>query len=192
MDNLFHLCPPLHERYDLKGSWVDRHAKLHASVRKDSDWPAGRKLRLQPATKRELLRQAGRDARFLCACRVMDYSLLLGIHNVVERRIFSGTGWVSSSGLAEGSNSTPHAPIPGRPPTPGRPPFSPPTGPRGAGERSSCSASPFDTTTSEGPALSLLAEQTGPASFTAATFEGPGLYQMGLIDVLQRWSVAKR
>jgi 1-phosphatidylinositol-4-phosphate 5-kinase len=191
MDNLFHLCPPLHECYDLKGSWVDRHAKLHATVRKDSDWPAGRKLRLQPGTKRELLRQAGRDARFLCACRVMDYSLLLGIHNVVERRIFSGAGWNSSSGLAEGSGSTPRPPAHGRPPPVAIPAGAPAAGAREAGRPSSCSTSPFDTT-SEGPALSLLAEQTGPAAFTASTFEGPGLYQMGLIDVLQRWTVAKR
>ena len=195
MDNLFHMCPPMHERYDLKGSWVDRHAKLNASVRKDADWPAGRRLRLQPSTKRELLRQAGRDARFLCSCRVMDYSVLLGIHNVVERRIFTGAS-TSASGLAEGSAGTPHASTS----TPaGRLTSAPSPMARGAAmtpremHRSSCaSPSPFDTVTSEGPALSLLAEQTGPSTFTAATFEGPGLYQMGIIDVLQRWTIAKR
>ena len=58
---------------------------------------------------------------------------------------------------------------------------------------SACLAgSPSSTLLSEGPALSLLHEQTGPAAFTAASFEGPGLYQMGLVDVLQRWTLEKR
>ena len=43
-----------------------------------------------------------------------------------------------------------------------------------------------------GPALSLLPEQTGPSAFTAATFEGPGLYALGMIDLLTRWTLAKR
>ena len=30
----------------------------------------------------------GRDARFLSDCRIMDYSLLVGIQNVTERRVF--------------------------------------------------------------------------------------------------------
>ena len=35
-----------------------------------------------------LLVQVGRDARFLSDCRIMDYSLLVGIQNVTERRVF--------------------------------------------------------------------------------------------------------
>ena len=35
-----------------------------------------------------LITQVGRDARFLRDWRIMDYSLLVGIQNVTERRVF--------------------------------------------------------------------------------------------------------
>ena len=39
---------------------------------------------------------------------------------------------------------------------------------------------------------SLSHEHRGPRAFTADTIEGPGWYQMGIIDPLQRWTVWKR
>ena len=83
IDNLFD--PSLfaegkpNEKYDLKGSWVDRHSSPAESTRKDSDWTVTRKLRVSADNRRRLLRQAQNDARFLCGCKLMDYSLLLGI-----------------------------------------------------------------------------------------------------------------
>ena len=37
---------PIHEKYDLKGSTVDRNTPSSASVRKDEDWPSARVLHL--------------------------------------------------------------------------------------------------------------------------------------------------
>jgi hypothetical protein len=76
------------EKFDLKGSWVDRHTSAGESTRKDSDWTATRKLRLSACQRKQLLRQAQYDARFLCSCRLMDYSMLLGIQMVEEARVF--------------------------------------------------------------------------------------------------------
>jgi 1-phosphatidylinositol-4-phosphate 5-kinase len=131
---------PMHEVYDLKGSWVDRHVGpprtasekrkrargLH--TRKDTDWPASRYLRLSDEKKATLLRQVQRDARFLCRLNIMDYSVLLGIHIVEEER---------SAAMVE------------------------------RGDRP-------------------------PNSFSAQSFEGPGSYQLGIIDPLQRWNWRKR
>mmetsp|Transcript_10328 Transcript_10328/g.23638 ORF Transcript_10328/g.23638 Transcript_10328/m.23638 type:complete len:169 (+) Transcript_10328:2535-3041(+) len=52
----------------------------------DSDWLPSRKLNLSEAASFALLVAVGRDAKFLRDVGLMDYSLLLGIHNVTERR----------------------------------------------------------------------------------------------------------
>lgn len=75
-----------------QGSWIDRHAKPSEATRKDSDWMHTRRLRISKEDKRALLRQLQYDARFLSGCRVMDYSLLLGIHIVEEDRVFFSPG----------------------------------------------------------------------------------------------------
>ena len=67
LDNVFSpaTCPcreAPHERFDLKGSWLDRHARPHEKTRKDSDWAASRSLHVSHETARSLLRQAGRSA----------------------------------------------------------------------------------------------------------------------------------
>lgn len=84
----------LHEKYDLKGSWVDRSSRVprqrphatHAAAtpaaphtRKDNDLK--RRLKLPEKEKDELRGQLARDAELLHALNVMDYSLLLGVHN---------------------------------------------------------------------------------------------------------------
>eukprot|EP00327_Prymnesium_parvum_P003637 CAMPEP_0182846152 /NCGR_PEP_ID=MMETSP0006_2-20121128/27735_1 /TAXON_ID=97485 /ORGANISM="Prymnesium parvum, Strain Texoma1" /LENGTH=1069 /DNA_ID=CAMNT_0024976325 /DNA_START=1 /DNA_END=3211 /DNA_ORIENTATION=+ len=107
MDNLFDpaVCPAPHEVYDLKGSWIDRHAKPAERTRKDSDWMHTRRLRISEENKKALLRQSQFDARFLSWCRIMDYSLLLGIHIVEEDRMFFSQGQGDASGRASHSSS---------------------------------------------------------------------------------------
>lgn len=51
-----------------------------------------RRLRISEENKKALLRQSQFDARFLSWCRIMDYSLLLGIHIVEEDRMFFSQG----------------------------------------------------------------------------------------------------
>jgi hypothetical protein len=70
--------------YDLKGSQVNRRVLREGEapqphiVMKDQDW-GGRKVRLSPPLGRELSAQVQRDATWLEAHGVMDYSLLLGL-----------------------------------------------------------------------------------------------------------------
>ena len=109
----------------------------------------------------------GRDARFLCDCRIMDYSLLVGIQTVTERRVFrpapqrgAGVGGV------------------------GGPPL-----------RSSSSIAALSRDAAAGSSVVVQAEgqqQCGPLGYSAETLQGPGNYRLGIIDPLQRWDMRKR
>lgn len=88
MENIFHNKEKLQiqERYDLKGSWVGRRALKSDQERiaykgclKDLDL-GDRKIVIGPENKSLLMEQLEEDARFLQSCKIMDYSLLLGIH----------------------------------------------------------------------------------------------------------------
>ena len=69
MDFLFsprHGCPAaIHERFDLKGSWVDRHAAPGTQPLKDGDWSAARHLSICDESKLALLAQARHSPRSL-------------------------------------------------------------------------------------------------------------------------------
>ena len=62
MESLFAGAPPLHEKYDLKGSWVDRH-RAGAGPRKDNDLTSSVRL-LPPPSPPGCARSAPRT----CAC----------------------------------------------------------------------------------------------------------------------------
>ena len=92
MNNVFFTPLKIHEKYDLKGSKVNRHvseAKQQAhtdrgevAVLKDSDLNTS--VWLTNAEREMMIAQAHRDGQFLCSHGIMDYSLLLGIHKVSE------------------------------------------------------------------------------------------------------------
>ena len=98
MQSVFLTTRKVHERYDLKGSFVDRHAskaptkpsgsKKGAKTRrgafrnvvfKDND--LNRTVRLSENDRISFLHQVKKDAFFLRDCNIMDYSLLLGVHH---------------------------------------------------------------------------------------------------------------
>ncbi|RKP25447.1 hypothetical protein SYNPS1DRAFT_15652 [Syncephalis pseudoplumigaleata] len=79
----------IHERYDLKGSTVGRilsdedHAKQPQLPMKDLNWiQSGKKLELGPQKRDMLVHQMERDVNLLSRLRIMDYSLLVGIHDM--------------------------------------------------------------------------------------------------------------
>ena len=89
MENIFHTPDQfkMHERYDLKGSKVGRRSvKKTSKVRREykgtlKDLDLGdRKIHVGVDSKAQLMGQLRRDVEFLIQCKVMDYSLLLGIH----------------------------------------------------------------------------------------------------------------
>ena len=76
----------MHRRYDLKGSWVGRRSlkgnvnlDRYKGVLKDLDL-GEEKILIGPELKEQLMEQLKKDVQFLTSCHIMDYSLLLGIH----------------------------------------------------------------------------------------------------------------
>lgn len=89
MNNLFPAHKDIHETYDLKGSTVgreypeDKAAQNPRAVLKDLNWINREKmLELGPEKRALLTEQLRRDEEFLKSIHVMDYSLLVGIHNM--------------------------------------------------------------------------------------------------------------
>ncbi|KAG8854095.1 Phosphatidylinositol-4-phosphate 5-kinase [Tulasnella sp. 330] len=89
MNNLFPPHRDIHETYDLKGSTVGRlypeskAATNPRAVLKDLNWiNRGRVIELGPEKRALLTEQLRRDEEFLQSVDVMDYSLLIGIHNM--------------------------------------------------------------------------------------------------------------
>ena len=89
MNNLFPPHKDVHETYDLKGSTIGREypeekaAKNPRATLKDLNWiNRGKSLELGPEKRALLTEQLRRDSELLKQLNVMDYSLLVGIHNM--------------------------------------------------------------------------------------------------------------
>jgi len=88
MANMFNAPFEIHRRFDLKGSWVGRLTKeahlADASVAlKDVDFQqANESINVGPDVKEKLMKQIESDSAFLRDNNIIDYSLLLGIHDV--------------------------------------------------------------------------------------------------------------
>jgi len=100
MGNMFNANFDIHRRYDLKGSWVGRMRppdKLDPSVALlDVDFKqANERIRVGDRHREMLVEQIERDSRFLRDNDIIDYSLLLGIHDVG-----AGPGTVPAAGDA--------------------------------------------------------------------------------------------
>ena len=89
MNNLFPPHKDVHETYDLKGSTVgreypeERARENPRATLKDLNWiNRGKSLELGPEKRALLTEQLRRDSELLKRLKVMDYSLLVGIHNM--------------------------------------------------------------------------------------------------------------
>ena len=89
--NVFFAQLPIHKKYDLKGSSVNRSGKISSqnisTTLKDNDMED---FIVVPTNNfQKLVMQADSDAQFLFANSIMDYSLLLGIyqHNRKDSRL---------------------------------------------------------------------------------------------------------
>lgn len=72
----------LHHQFDLKGSTVGRSAGPDHNVQKDCDWLDGDWMVDLPAEhKRRIAEIQQADAEFLAQQQVLDYSVLIGIHD---------------------------------------------------------------------------------------------------------------
>jgi len=102
MRSVFNTEKEIHKIWDLKGSKQGRLAKPGETVFKDLDIQnEGRKLTVGPEKKRLIMDQIAKDASFLAELKIMDYSLLLGVHNREEGRgLFQSRASLSPGGDA--------------------------------------------------------------------------------------------
>ncbi|XP_062255403.1 phosphatidylinositol 5-phosphate 4-kinase type-2 gamma-like isoform X2 [Platichthys flesus] len=88
MRNVFSHRLHVHRKYDLKGSLVSREASFKEKVKelptyKDVDFRNKmQKVYVGEEEKEKIMDKLNRDTEFLVRMRMMDYSLLLGIHDV--------------------------------------------------------------------------------------------------------------
>lgn len=88
MRNVFSSHMRVHKKYDLKGSTVDREASEKEREKtlptlKDNDFLNDDiKITIGEEAKEKLLETLAADADFLTRLNIMDYSLLLGIHDL--------------------------------------------------------------------------------------------------------------
>ncbi|OEH74032.1 hypothetical protein cyc_01097 [Cyclospora cayetanensis] len=89
----------LSEAYDIKGSIVSRLARDADRVKKDVDWlESGRRLRMREDEARILLAAHERDCRFLEGLGVFDYSMLIGIHECLDKDNVVSCSYLPSRG----------------------------------------------------------------------------------------------
>ncbi|KAK6635094.1 hypothetical protein RUM44_000343 [Polyplax serrata] len=90
MRNVFSNHLAIHRKFDLKGSTVDREASEKEKEKdlptlKDNDFvKEGLKIHIGDTAKEKLLETLTADVGFLSKLHLMDYSLLLGIHDVLR------------------------------------------------------------------------------------------------------------
>lgn len=97
MNNLFPPHLEMHITFDLKGSTLGRYTKVdperakhdenYRVVLKDLNWLERREeIKFGPLKKKKLLDQLKKDVQFLAKLNIMDYSLLLGIHDLNKEK----------------------------------------------------------------------------------------------------------
>ncbi|OII73760.1 phosphatidylinositol-4-phosphate 5-kinase [Cryptosporidium ubiquitum] len=90
MENIFHTPVEIHRRYDIKGSWVGRSTPLilqedKTIALKELDMKNNKEmLHIDQKNQIDLLKQLEIDCRFFELYNIMDYSLLIGIHDVQD------------------------------------------------------------------------------------------------------------
>ncbi|XP_033995182.1 phosphatidylinositol 5-phosphate 4-kinase type-2 gamma-like isoform X2 [Trematomus bernacchii] len=88
MRNMFSHRLHVHRKYDLKGSLVSREASFKEKVKelptyKDVDFRNKmQKVYVSAEEREKIMVKLNRDIEFLVRMKIMDYSLLLGIHDV--------------------------------------------------------------------------------------------------------------
>ncbi|CAK4618468.1 unnamed protein product [Aphanomyces euteiches] len=209
MANIFPTREIIHRRYDIKGSWIDRNAPVCVLGEKyrcancnrrfvfggqeecssivgehypditlrDNDLK--KRIKLARDTSHALLKQIARDSDFLCGLGIMDYSLLIGMHYSQFKisKIDQNRLPRQDSMLPETRDDTP--PL---------------------GVSSSASPKFFGSNTYSRRQESSLTcdydsdghETSVKHRFSAHFVSGPSAYYVGIIDILQRWTLGKQ
>jgi len=95
MNSVYYTDKFLQLFYDLKGSVTGRMAKPHQDVKKDNDLrkvlPDGAII-LYPAVRSAVRKQLVADCDFMRRMKIMDYSMLIGIHHIPPKGSHPSTG----------------------------------------------------------------------------------------------------
>ncbi|XP_017271228.1 phosphatidylinositol 5-phosphate 4-kinase type-2 gamma [Kryptolebias marmoratus] len=116
MRNMFSHRLPAHRKYDLKVSLLSREASFKEKVKelptyKDADFMSNmQKIYVSDEEKEKMMEKLSRDLEFLVRMRIMDYSLLLGIHNVERAEREEEDAESSGEEEEEGENDLAAAP----------------------------------------------------------------------------------
>ena len=165
MASLFHGVSKIHEKYDLKGSWVDR--SMRSILQSDGDGDAARspevaipaasldndlarKVKLPRRIALQLAAQCARDAELLRSLNIMDFSMLLGVRLVAPRAPAAAGGASCLADVAAGAVGA-------------------------AGGTEGLEPSP---------------SRAGPLVWTSE--DGTAEYYVTIIDLLQSWNLRKR
>ncbi|XP_041810768.1 phosphatidylinositol 5-phosphate 4-kinase type-2 gamma-like isoform X1 [Chelmon rostratus] len=179
MRNMFSHRLHVHRKYDLKGSLVSREASFKEKVKelptyKDVDFRNNmQKVYVSDEEKEKIMDKLSRDIEFLVRMRIMDYSLLLGIHDVERaERDEEDEEEMESSCEEEEEDEYDLAPAPGSTSPEGISGYMNSFKPMGPGE--------FD------PYVDVYAVQS------AVGAPQREVYFMGLIDVLTQYDTMKK
>lgn len=118
MNNLFPPHMDIHSTYDVKGSTVgrittedDKRGNPRGTL-KDLNWLNSKQfLKFSNEKKKAFLEQVEKDVQLLANLKIMDYSLLLGMHNMKEASA-SPTVVQTTTPERPGQASTPASPAP--------------------------------------------------------------------------------
>lgn len=182
----------LSERYDLKGSWINRHYRdpnkgkrfipreervAKCPLYLDNDLQ--HKINLQPAVANALHNQILRDVSFLCGMDLMDYSLLVGVarksfevlgESEQDRRVSRIQGTINEGVEAETKRSSRISQYV-------------------IDEDSEISSNITSLKMTANEDIFLRDKDGG---MNAVVVHGPATYYFGIIDILQQWNWTKK
>ena len=79
MNNFFNTKDRIVDRYDLKGSWINRENKTGHGVKKDQNFTKeNRTIDIDYEQKVQLYNIIEKDVEFFAKNQIIDYSMLLG------------------------------------------------------------------------------------------------------------------
>lgn len=227
MANCFDTEQVIHSRYDIKGSWVNRHADLpkrgkkvtcrHCNrkytyfstatrddvqcpvrlgghepnvVLKDSDLT--QKLKLEKEAALTLYHQLQADAELLCSFGIMDYSLLIGVHEVEYTVDDTQTDTIGSPANVPPTHVHHLEQVPLKRGATAHVSVTSVSSSDDAGKRRNQIVRKSRRAESDASTSSSGRRLPRDGMRLASTVVGPAYYHLGIIDILQTWTLQKQ
>ena len=164
------------ELYDIKGSWIDRITNRHiesGKLLKDLDFR--KTLKLHTKYSKTLFLQLRKDCAFLESQNIMDYSLLLAIYYVRIDKEKEKEKERKKKREKKKDSKSEHK-----------------SEDKNENKENESSSSIDYASSNANLNLNLNENDNVGESIEASIIEGPGVYDLGIIDVLQEWNNTKK